>query len=206
MHQVPDDRRRRAAELARVRPKRQLALGLIVLHDPAIKNEDTGRPRCDDQRDRDKLLQVSPIQSAANCLNERHDCNHSPKSAKSQKAWLMQGRCMIGHRAFPVFDSFPNGPCARIPWQHWAGNQRHAATIYAMAETGPKRRCEMKVTLLAIGLTLCLTGFSFAQAPGGHKHNPTAHRPGSPEHRRCAVPHSSNTVAKSACTGHKGKH
>jgi hypothetical protein len=64
----------------------------------------------------------------------------------------------------------------------------------------------MKLTLLAIGLTLCLTGFSFAQAPGGHKHNPTAHRPGSPEHRRCAVPHSSNTVAKSACTGHKGKH
>ena len=100
MHQVPDDRRRRAAELARVRPKRQLALGLIVLHDPAIKNEDTGRPRCDDQRDRDKLLQVSPIQSAANCLNERHDCNHSPKSAKSQKAWLMQGRCMIRSSRF----------------------------------------------------------------------------------------------------------
>jgi hypothetical protein len=100
MHQVPDGRRRRAAELARVRPKRQLALGLIVPHNPAIKNENTGRPRCHNQRDRDKLLQVSPIQSAANCPNERHDCNHSPKSAKSQKARLMQGRCIIGHRAF----------------------------------------------------------------------------------------------------------
>jgi hypothetical protein len=65
----------------------------------------------------------------------------------------------------------------------------------------------MKVTLLAIGLMLCLSGFSLAQAPGGHKaNNPTVHRPSPAELRRCAMPHHLNVVAKSACTGRKGKH
>jgi hypothetical protein len=64
----------------------------------------------------------------------------------------------------------------------------------------------MRVTLLAFSLTLCLSGFSFAQAPGGHKHNPTAHPASPAELRRCAMPHHLNAVAKSACTGHKGKH
>jgi hypothetical protein len=66
----------------------------------------------------------------------------------------------------------------------------------------------MKITLWAIGLTLCLSGFSFAQAPGGHKaNNPTVHRPSPAELRRCAMPHRIlNAVAKSACTGRTGKH
>jgi hypothetical protein len=66
----------------------------------------------------------------------------------------------------------------------------------------------MKITLLAISLTLCLSGFSFAQAPGGHKATTrSAHRPSPAELRRCALPHKIlNAVAKSACTGRTGKH
>jgi hypothetical protein len=66
----------------------------------------------------------------------------------------------------------------------------------------------MKSVLLAIGLTVCFSGFSFAQAPGGHKAtNRIAPRPSPAELRRCALPHRIlNAAAKSACTGHTRKH
>lgn len=66
----------------------------------------------------------------------------------------------------------------------------------------------MKITLLAIGLTLCLSGFSFAQAPGDHKATArTLPRPSPAELRRCALPHRIlNAAAKSACMGRTRKH
>jgi hypothetical protein len=59
----------------------------------------------------------------------------------------------------------------------------------------------MRVLSLAIGLTLCLSGFSFAQAPGGHKATTrTLPRPSPAELRRCALPHKIlNAAARSAC-------
>jgi uncharacterized protein YjeT (DUF2065 family) len=66
----------------------------------------------------------------------------------------------------------------------------------------------MKVILLAIGLTLCLSGLSFAQAPGGHKATArTLPRPSPSELRRCSLSHKIlNAVARSACTGHARQH
>jgi uncharacterized protein YjeT (DUF2065 family) len=66
----------------------------------------------------------------------------------------------------------------------------------------------MKVVLLAIGLTLCLSGFSFAQAPGGHKATTRSlPRPSPAELRRCALSHKIlNAAARSACTGRARQH
>jgi uncharacterized protein YjeT (DUF2065 family) len=66
----------------------------------------------------------------------------------------------------------------------------------------------MKSVLLAIGLTVCLSGISFAQAPGGHKATTrNAPRPSPAELRRCALPHRIlNAAAKSACMGPTRKH
>jgi hypothetical protein len=48
----------------------------------------------------------------------------------------------------------------------------------------------MKSVPLAIGLTVCFSGISFAQAPGGHKATTRiAPRPSPAELRRCALPH-----------------
>jgi hypothetical protein len=66
----------------------------------------------------------------------------------------------------------------------------------------------MKVLLLATGLTLCLPGFSFAQATGGHKATTrTLPRPSPAELRRCALSHKIlNATARSACTGRVRQH
>jgi hypothetical protein len=66
----------------------------------------------------------------------------------------------------------------------------------------------MKSVLLAIGLTACLSGFSFAQTPGGHKATTRiAPRPSPAELRRCALPHRIlNAAAKSACMERTRKH
>jgi hypothetical protein len=66
----------------------------------------------------------------------------------------------------------------------------------------------MKVIGLAIGLTLCLSGFSFAQAPGDHKATArTLPRPSPAEIRRCSLSHKIlNATARSACTGHSRQH
>jgi uncharacterized protein YjeT (DUF2065 family) len=66
----------------------------------------------------------------------------------------------------------------------------------------------MKVLLLATGLTLCLAGFSFAQAPGGHKATArTLPRASPAELRRCALSHRIlNATARSACRGRARQH
>ena len=66
----------------------------------------------------------------------------------------------------------------------------------------------MKSVLLAIGVTVCLSGLSFAQAPGSHKATTRiAPRPSPAELRRCALPHRIlNAAAKSACIGPSRKH
>ena len=66
----------------------------------------------------------------------------------------------------------------------------------------------MKSVLIAIGLTVCLSGLSFAQAPGSHKATTRiAPRPSPAELRRCALPHRIlNAAAKSACMERTRKH
>jgi len=66
----------------------------------------------------------------------------------------------------------------------------------------------MKILVpIAVGLTLCLSGASFAQAPGGHKATTQiVTRPSPAELRRCAQSHKIlNAVARSACMGRTRK-
>jgi hypothetical protein len=67
----------------------------------------------------------------------------------------------------------------------------------------------MRILPFAIGLILCVSGLSFAQAAGSQKANDqhrTARsalpRPSPAELRRCAMSHKIlNSAARSACTG-----
>jgi hypothetical protein len=61
------------------------------------------------------------------------------------------------------------------------------------------------IALVAVSLTLWLSGVSFAQAPGGHKATiRIVPRPSPAELRRCALPHKIlNAAARSACLGRR---